>query len=149
METLSALLAICEGNPPVDTPNEESLIRALIVCVCFNNLLSKQLSFRWCETIACHTWLQSWQLIESHDYIRKLLERPLLVIPIHAPDHDDVIIRKHFRVTGPLCGEFTSHRWIPHKGQWRGALMFPLICAWMNDWVNNREAGDLRRHCAH
>ena len=37
----------------------------------------------------------------------------------------------------------------PHKGQWRGALMFSLICAWINDWVNNREAGDLRRHCAH
>ena len=37
----------------------------------------------------------------------------------------------------------------PYKGQWRGALMFPLICAWINDWVNNREAGDLRRHCAH
>ena len=28
-----------------------------------------------------------------------------------------------------LCGEFTGHRWIPHKGQWRGALMFSLICA--------------------
>ena len=27
--------------------------------------------------------------------------------------------------------------------------MFPLICAWMNGWVNNREAGDLRRHHAH
>ena len=37
----------------------------------------------------------------------------------------------------------------PHKGQWRGALMFPLICAWTNAWVNNREAGDLRRHRAH
>ena len=37
----------------------------------------------------------------------------------------------------------------PHKGQWRGALMFSLICAWINDWVNNREAGDLRRHHAH
>ena len=24
-----------------------------------------------------------------------------------------------------------------------------LICAWINEWVNNREAGDLRRHCAH
>ena len=36
-----------------------------------------------------------------------------------------------------------------HKGQWRGALMFSLICAWMNDWVNNGEAGDFRRHCAH
>ena len=36
-----------------------------------------------------------------------------------------------------------------HKGQWRGALMFSLICVWMNDWVNNREAGDLRRHRGH
>ena len=37
----------------------------------------------------------------------------------------------------------------PHKGQWRGALMFSLICAWISDWVNNREAGDLRRHRGH
>ena len=37
----------------------------------------------------------------------------------------------------------------PHKGQWRGALMFSLTCAWINDWVNNREAGDWRRHSAH
>ena len=37
----------------------------------------------------------------------------------------------------------------PHKGQWRGALMFSLICVWINDWVDNREAGDLRRYCAH
>ena len=36
-----------------------------------------------------------------------------------------------------------------HKGQWRGALMFPLICAWIHDWVNNREAGDLRRYRGH
>ena len=28
------------------------------------------------------------------------------------------------------------------------ALMFSLICAWINSWVNNREAGDLRRHQA-
>ena len=37
----------------------------------------------------------------------------------------------------------------PHEGQWRGALMFSLICARKNDWVNNREAGDLRRHRGH
>ena len=43
----------------------------------------------------------------------------------------------------PVPGEF------PHKGQWRGALMFSLINAWINDWVNNREAGDLRHHHAH
>ena len=34
----------------------------------------------------------------------------------------------------------------PRKGQWRGVLMFSLICAWTNGWVNNCEAGDLRRH---
>ena len=43
----------------------------------------------------------------------------------------------------PMTGEF------PHKGQLRGALMFSLISAWINGWVNNREAGDLRRHRAH
>ena len=37
----------------------------------------------------------------------------------------------------------------PHKGQWRGALVFSLICVWINGWVNNRDAGDLRRHRGH
>ena len=37
----------------------------------------------------------------------------------------------------------------PHKGQWRGALIFSLICVWINGWVNNLEAGDLRRSRAH
>ena len=37
----------------------------------------------------------------------------------------------------------------PHKGQWRGALMFSLIWAWTNDWVNNWNTGDLRHHHAH
>ena len=41
------------------------------------------------------------------------------------------------------------HRWpvnSPHKGRWREALMFSLICPWIKGWINNREAGDLRRH---
>ena len=54
-----------------------------------------------------------------------------------------------FRVTDHLCGEFTCHRNSQHKGRWRRALMFSLICAWINGWINNREAGDLRRHRAH
>ena len=44
------------------------------------------------------------------------------------------------------------HRWpvdSPHKGQWRGALTFSLICAWTNGWANNRGAGYSRRHRAH
>ena len=51
-----------------------------------------------------------------------------------------------FRVTGRLCGEFTGPR---HKGQWRGALMFSLICARIKGWINIIEAGDLRRYHAH
>ena len=51
------------------------------------------------------------------------------------------------------------HRWLwgihrsplnsPHTDQWRVALMFSLICAWTNGWVNNQDAGDLRHHRAH
>ena len=50
-----------------------------------------------------------------------------------------------FRVTGPLWSPVNS----PHKGQWRGALMFSLICARINGWVNTGEAGDLRSHRAY
>ena len=64
--------------------------------------------------------------------------------------HDDVIKLKHFPRYWPFVRGI--HR-LPvnslHKGQWRGALMFSLICVWTNSWVNNREAGDLRRHRVH
>ena len=36
-----------------------------------------------------------------------------------------------------------------HKGQWRGAVLFSRICAWINGWVNNREAVFLSRYRAH
>ena len=64
--------------------------------------------------------------------------------------HDDVIKWKHFPRYWPFVRGI--HRLpvnSPHKGQWRGALMFSLICVWINVWVNNREADDLRRHRAH
>ena len=64
--------------------------------------------------------------------------------------HDDVIKWKHFPRYWPFVrGIHRSPVNSPHKGQWRGALMFSLICAWRNNGVNNREAGDLRRHLAH
>ena len=64
--------------------------------------------------------------------------------------HDDVIKWKHFPRYWPFVrGIHRSPVNSPHKGQWRGALMFSLICVWINSWVNNREAGDLRRYRAH
>ena len=63
--------------------------------------------------------------------------------------HDDVIKWKHFpRYWSFARGIHRSRVNSPHKGQWLGTLMISLICAWINGWVNNHGAGDLRRHCA-
>ena len=68
----------------------------------------------------------------------------------YSSQHDDVIKWKHFPRYWPFVrGIHRSPVNSPHKGQWRGALMFPLICVGINGWINNREAGDLRRYCAH
>ena len=64
--------------------------------------------------------------------------------------HDDVIKWKLFPHYWPfLRGIHRSPVNSPHKDQWRGALVFSLICAWIKDWLNNGEAGDLRRYRAH
>ena len=64
--------------------------------------------------------------------------------------HDDVIKWKHFPRNWPFVrGIHRSPVNSPHKGQWRGTLMFSLISARINAWVNNGEAGDLRRNRAH
>ena len=64
--------------------------------------------------------------------------------------HDDVTKWKHFPRYWPFLRGI--HRWpvnSPHKGQWRWALMFCLICIWINRWVKNRKVGDLRCHHVH
>ena len=78
----------------------------------------------------------SWRLASIHDTT--------------AWGHDDVIKWKH--ISASLAFVWGIHRSSvnsPHKGQWRRALMFSLICVWINGWVNNREAGDLIRYRAH
>ena len=64
--------------------------------------------------------------------------------------HDDVIKWKPFPRYWPFVrGIHRSPVNSLHKGQWRRAFMFSLICGWINGWLNYREAGDLRRHRAH
>ena len=97
--------------------------------------------------------------LEKNDFVPFQLHQSLHINRSEAigfyPDklddsHYDVIKWKHFARYWPFVrGIYQSPVNSPHKGQWRGALMFSLICAWMIDWVNNREAGDLRRHRAH
>ena len=77
----------------------------------------------------------------------------LLVSALHRRrhiQHDDVIKWEDFPRYWPFVrGIHRSPVNSPHKGQWRRALTFSLICARTNAWVNKSEAGDLRRHRAH
>ena len=80
------------------------------------------------------------------------MKYPQITMSIHifSGQHDDVIKWKHFPRYWPFVrGIHRSPVNSPHKGQWRGALMFSLACARINGWVNNREAGDLRLNRAH
>ena len=64
--------------------------------------------------------------------------------------HDFVVKWKHFPRYWPFVrGIHRSPINSPHKGQWQGALIFSLICAWTNGWVSHRDASDLRRSRAH
>ena len=86
------------------------------------------LAFHWCPAI---TWS-----IDDLCVIRLM--------------HEEVIKWKHFQCYWPFVqGIQRSPLKSLHKGQWYWALVFSLICTWINDWVNNREFGDLRHHWAH
>ena len=72
-----------------------------------------------------------------------------------AQNHYDVIKWKHFPRYWPFVrGIHRSPVNSPHKGQWRGASMFSLICT-LNKWLNKQSWGwwfetqsrSLWRHC--
>ena len=121
---LSTLLALCEGNPP---------ITGWAICRVSGNLRRHDMHV---------TLVMGMRSRALQKGVRVSLHRPLW--------HDNVIKWKHFPRYWPFAwGIHRSPVNSPHKGQWRGALTFSLICVRINSWVNNREAGDLRRHRAH
>ena len=63
--------------------------------------------------------------------------------------HDDVIKWKHFPRYCPFVRGIHRSRRIPRTKASDAELWCFLWSAWINDWVNNREAGDLRRHRGH
>ena len=94
--------------------------------------------------MALNHYLNRYRIAISDVCKRNLIRR--VILPTMKTSSNEVV----FRVTDHLWGEFTRHRWFPRtNGQWSGSLMFPLIGTWINGWLSNREAGDLRRHRAH
>ena len=89
------------------------------------------------------------------------IDFPVMNLACCVPEHGGTIMRGcqwlvcswltspngNISVLLALCDRWPVNS--PHKSQWRAALMFPLICAWIKGRVNNSEAGDLRRHRSH
>ena len=124
------------------------------------------MEYQWCVVSSYYShlfppWIETFRVSKS-SFTRHLLSPkvraftealdigcPVMMLALMAL-HDDVIKWKQFPRYWPFVrGIHRSPVNSPHKGQWRGALMFSLICAWINRWINNREAGDLRRYRTH
>ena len=100
----------------------------------------------WIQLTMCRYWFMPWLgVVRQRAFTWTNIDEDSGAMWLHV----DIIKWKHFPLYWPFVRGI--HRWpvnSPHKGQWCGALMFPLICAWINDWENNRETGDLRPHRA-
>ena len=100
-----------------------------------------------CEYIGCTTKNKTCSI---SCYIDECHSRSPLMSVIQVCTMMTSSDRNIFRVTGPLCGEFTGHRWLPRTKASDAELWCCLWSGpWTNGWVNNRDAGDLRRHCTH
>ena len=119
-----------------------------------NKRLSKQSWDWWFDTLLCPLWRHSNDKWAGN---RRCSEESGVILfwgwrrNISGwLSHDGVIKRRHFPRYWPFVRGI--HRWpvdSPHKGQWRGFLMFYLICVWINGWAKNWDAGDLRCRRAH
>ena len=88
--------------------------------------------------------------------IRKYIYQPGL--KLHSPWRYYVVFHGYmmtssngniFRVTGPLCREFTGPGEFPAQRPVTRSFDVFFDLRLNNDWVNNREAGDLRPHRGH
>ena len=114
-------------------------------------MLSK-LIFKICEGISCSSFsVKELDVIVHNDFF--LIYPSFLVILYPTLSAHLMMTSSNgsiFRVTGPLCGEFTGLQWIPcTKASDAELWCFLWSAPWINGWVNNREVGDLRRHWAH
>ena len=121
-KSINALLIFCVAKPPAQCFGQTVLTLSALAPLRCGSILKKMYPPN------TSYWLSSWALLVTwwrHQW-------------------------KHFPRYWPFVrGIHRSTVNSPHKGQWRGALMFSLICTWINGWVNNSEAGDLKCHRAY
>ena len=86
---------------------------------------------------------KKWSIIESVTAHPMKCAQAFVAVCFVVLIHDDIIKWKYFPRYWPFCGEFTGDRWVPRTKVSDGALMFSLICTWINGWVNNRTHCDV------
>ena len=159
---LSTLHALCGGNrsqlsqrTPVTFPSQRAGNTKLCFLCCWPKQAVEQI---FVLPAISNTMTDMWCYCNVTERYRCEMKNPSITTMRRTTSlkdfvwlrHDDVIKWKHFTRYWPFVrGIHRSPVNSSHKGQWREALMFPLICVWINDWVNNCEAGDLRRHRGH
>ena len=125
MEIFFASMAICTGNSPAsgEFPAQRPVTRSFDVFfdLCLNKGLRKQSWGWWFETVSCLLWRHcnvdtKKQMAIKMD--RTPVNNSLFTWWRHQMEKISALLVR--------CGEF------PQKGQWRGALMFSLICAGTN-----------------
>ena len=154
--TMSKSLPDSLERIPVKLKSNE-IITIFIQCVLFKMLNSTH----WTSyTLVIYKWFKPTRYCDCLSmlylsYSRQVTEAPKVLTDSGSSLYINILVPMMtssngniFRVTGPLCGEFTRHRWIP-RTKASNAELWCLICVWINDWVSNREAGNLRRHRGH
>ena len=94
------------------------VVRALIAKLLTNIRFPRSIPYyiqRYFESCLKH----SVEIDSNHEYLPHVKVYPVVPTTTMTSSNGN-----NFRVTGPLCGEFTGQRWIPLKGQRRGALCF-------------------------
>ena len=113
------------------------------------------ISVAWADAVSTSPYIN--YDVEKHDYILMNMHTVCAVLCSGVTETRSWLYvqwwrhqMETFSASLALCAENSPVTGdSPHKGQWRGALMFSLICALINGWVNNLEADDLRRHHTH
>ena len=110
--------------------------------------------FKWLRIFACIVTFICIFFAKLTDFVwvpLLILLKPFIANALRSQHmcHDDVIKWKHFRVTGPACGEFTGHWWIPCTKP-SGAELCCFLGSRLNIRLSKqRWAGDLIRHRVH
>ena len=116
----------------------------------FDNVMMQSINMWWCSKIReVKNFKWSFWILRAFSEFFEMRENvPVSILMLQAEMSDNIEVPKYYFPWWRHQME-TFSALLAICGQWREALMFSLICAWMNGWVNNREAGDLRSYRAH